>query len=114
MIGDAAHPMLPHQGQAGAQALEDGAALAVMLSQLQSCDELPQRLKLFEQVRIKRASALQIFSSVGQDQVHRIQEEAQPYVSGPVPKRPEELREWTFRHDVVKESLAVLREHIGV
>ncbi|RPB23406.1 FAD/NAD(P)-binding domain-containing protein [Terfezia boudieri ATCC MYA-4762] len=113
LIGDAAHPMLPHQGQAGAQALEDGAALAVMLSQLHSSDEIPRRLELFEKVRINRASALQIFSNVGQDQGERMQKDAQPYVNGPVPKNPEEFQEWNFRHDVMKESLDVLKDYIG-
>lgn len=115
LIGDAAHPMLPHHGQAGAQALEDSVALAVMLSQLQSFDEIPRRLELFEKVRIKRASAIQIFSNVAQDQAERVQmqKDAQPYVDGPVPINPEEFRQWNFRHDVMKESLAVLREHIS-
>ena len=113
LIGDAAHPMLPYQGQGGAQGLEDGAALAVMLSQLQSFDEIPRRLELFEKVRIKRASAIQIFSSVGQEQGERMIKDAQPYVDGPVPKNPAEFRQWNFKYDVVKESLAVLREHIS-
>ncbi|PQE20125.1 salicylate hydroxylase protein [Rutstroemia sp. NJR-2017a BBW] len=34
IIGDAAHPMLPYQGQAGAQAIEDGLALGLLLSHL--------------------------------------------------------------------------------
>ncbi len=32
LIGDAAHPMLPHQGQGGAQAIEDAVALGIILS----------------------------------------------------------------------------------
>ncbi|PQE23279.1 salicylate hydroxylase protein [Rutstroemia sp. NJR-2017a BVV2] len=34
IIGDAAHPMLPYQGQAGAQAIEDGLALGLLFSHL--------------------------------------------------------------------------------
>jgi len=108
LVGDAAHPMLPHQGQGGAQALEDGAALAVMLSRLQSSDEIPQRLELFEKVRINRASAIQIFSTVGQELGEKVHKDAEPYVNGPVPKKPEEFRQWNFGYDVVKESLAVI------
>lgn len=114
LIGDAAHAMLPHQAQAAAQALEDGAALAVMLSQLQSNDEIPQRLELFEQVRINRASAMQIFSNIPHDYVERVNHDVQPYINGPVPTNTKDFRKWVFSHNVVKESLAIMREHIGV
>lgn len=40
LIGDAAHPMLPHQGQGGAQGLEDGAALGVLLSHIPKTADL--------------------------------------------------------------------------
>ncbi|KAM3067751.1 hypothetical protein ACMFMG_011487 [Clarireedia jacksonii] len=36
VIGDAAHPMLPYQGQAGAQAIEDGCVLGLLFSHLPS------------------------------------------------------------------------------
>ena len=66
-------------------AIEDGAALGVLFSDLQSKDEIPDRLALFERLRLKRVSAMQVFSSVGQDQASIIKEKAQPYVEGPVP-----------------------------
>ncbi|KAF8856362.1 FAD/NAD(P)-binding domain-containing protein [Acephala macrosclerotiorum] len=73
LIGDAAHPMLPLQGQAGAQAIEDGAALAIMVSDLTkpklqaSPALLSERLEMFQEVRMNRVSAMQIFSNFGQD-----------------------------------------------
>jgi salicylate hydroxylase len=42
LIGDAAHPMLPHQGQGGAQGLEDGAALGVLLSHVSDLSRVPE------------------------------------------------------------------------
>ena len=36
LLGDAAHPMLPHGGQGANQAIEDGVALATVLSQRRS------------------------------------------------------------------------------
>ncbi|KAL8723399.1 MAG: hypothetical protein Q9225_000315 [Loekoesia sp. 1 TL-2023] len=81
LIGDAAHPMLPHQGQAGAQSIEDGAAIGILLQRLQSdspklTDEIEQRLEAFETVRRKRASLIQIFSNAGQDEAEKIKDEA--------------------------------------
>ncbi|KAH8803320.1 putative salicylate hydroxylase [Xylogone sp. PMI_703] len=87
LIGDAAHPMLPHQGQGGAQAIEDGAALGALLSHLGSTDEVPERLKLFEQVRKNRGTAIQLFSNAGQDESAKIEHEAKGYVTGPIPSR---------------------------
>ncbi|RAL67000.1 hypothetical protein DID88_007780 [Monilinia fructigena] len=42
LIGDAAHPMLPYQGQGGAQAIEDGHALGILLSDLHSPTSTPK------------------------------------------------------------------------
>ncbi|KAG8527846.1 uncharacterized protein KY384_006762 [Bacidia gigantensis] len=127
LIGDAAHPMLPHQGQAGAQGIEDGAAIGVLLAGLQAggldgvdgekgvkveAVELEQRLQAFEAVRRKRASVMQIFSNAGQDEAEKIREEAER-VLGPgarVPANQAEFHEFNFGHDVVAESEELLRE----
>lgn len=87
LIGDAAHPMLPHQGQGGGMAIEDGAALGVLLSDLGSKAEVTDRLALFERLRLDRVSAMQVFSSVGQDESAKIADIARPYVRGPLPSK---------------------------
>lgn len=66
-------------------AIEDGAALGVLLSSIRTKDEIPARLQLFQQMRIDRVSAMVIFSSVGQDESARIADIARPYVKGPMP-----------------------------
>jgi 2-polyprenyl-6-methoxyphenol hydroxylase-like FAD-dependent oxidoreductase len=55
LLGDAAHPMLPHTGQGAAQALEDSVALGLALSGGGSVDAA---LRRYEQVRGKRTAAL--------------------------------------------------------
>lgn len=81
-IIDAAHPMLPHQGQGGAQAIEDSAALGTLFENFGSkdVDSISKRLDVFEQVRKNRASAIQIFSSCGQEQLQRSVRGAAKYV----------------------------------
>lgn len=49
LLGDAAHAMLPHLGQGGNQAIEDGVALAVLIEDQISAD-LPHILRLYEQL----------------------------------------------------------------
>ena len=68
LIGDAAHPFLPHQGQGAAVAIEDAAALGVVLERGVRKDEVSDRLKLYERIRYKRASTIQEFTrQVGKD-----------------------------------------------
>ncbi|KAH7078764.1 hypothetical protein BKA63DRAFT_465371 [Paraphoma chrysanthemicola] len=59
LIGDAAHPFTPHQGQGAGQAIEDAASLAVMLQANTPLDQIPARLKLYEKCRYERASKVQ-------------------------------------------------------
>ena len=59
LLGDAAHPFLPHLGQGGAMAIEDGASIGVMVSNIKSLDEVPERLKLYNEARYERATFIQ-------------------------------------------------------
>ncbi|OBT71915.1 hypothetical protein VF21_09213 [Pseudogymnoascus sp. 05NY08] len=62
LLGDAAHPFLPHQGQGAGIALEDGATLSVVLPLGTQPEEIPERLKLYEQIRYERANNIQDYS----------------------------------------------------
>jgi len=73
------------QGQGGAQAIEDGAAIGALLVDLPSKEALHERLVKYQEVRASRAAAIQIFSNAGQEEAHKIQEEARKYVKGPIP-----------------------------
>ncbi|KAF7870512.1 hypothetical protein EAF04_004256 [Stromatinia cepivora] len=64
LLGDAAHPYLPHQGQGGGSAIEDAAALAVVLPGSARREEIQERLKLYENIRMGRAHRIQEFSRV--------------------------------------------------
>lgn len=73
------------QGQGGGMAVEDGAALGALFSNLCSKNEIYDRLKLFQNLRLDRVSALQIISSVGQDQVGQTHDQVRPFIKGPLP-----------------------------
>lgn len=53
LVGDAAHPMLPHAGQGAAQALEDAVALGRALAQ---AADVEQALRGYERIRQPRAA----------------------------------------------------------
>lgn len=115
LIGDAAHPMLPHQGQGGAQAIEDAVALGIALTGLQSgaSEELEQRLKIFEKVRMNRASVMQVFSNAGQDEPQKIHAEASKFIPAEtVPKTPEQFFAYNFGYDIVRDSTQAMEREV--
>jgi salicylate hydroxylase len=58
LLGDAAHPMLPHLGQGANQSIEDGMALATILSRA-SCKNAPAALVAYERLRRERVAQVQ-------------------------------------------------------
>ncbi|KAH7268004.1 hypothetical protein MRS44_011714 [Fusarium solani] len=64
ILGDAAHAMVPYMSQGAAMAVEDGAALAEALSNINSKQQVPEALHLFEKERMNRSYAMQAASLV--------------------------------------------------
>ena len=58
LLGDAAHPMLPHLGQGANQAIEDGMALATILSRVDNA-RVPDALIAYERLRRERVAEVQ-------------------------------------------------------
>ncbi|ORY19317.1 hypothetical protein BCR34DRAFT_552900 [Clohesyomyces aquaticus] len=102
LIGDAAHPFTPHQGQGAGQAIEDAASLAVMLPLGTPISEVEERLKLYEKCRYERASKIQEYSRVsGRDLGDGPPLDAHQYAS------------YNFGHDEWDASSQVLRNHLA-
>lgn len=59
LLGDAAHPMLPHLGQGANQSIEDGMALATILSRVDSAT-VPAALAAYERLRRERVAEVQL------------------------------------------------------
>ncbi|KAL4739426.1 hypothetical protein BDV11DRAFT_170094 [Aspergillus similis] len=70
MIGDACHPMLPYVAQGAAQAVEDAAALGVLLSDITSKTEIPLALQAYEKSRKERAETVQQSGSTNRITLH--------------------------------------------
>ncbi len=58
LLGDAAHPMLPHVGQGANQAIEDGVALATVLSRADRA-LAPRALLIYERLRREHTAGVQ-------------------------------------------------------
>ncbi|KAK2592068.1 hypothetical protein QQS21_010229 [Conoideocrella luteorostrata] len=85
LIGDAAHPMFPFGGQGSNQAIEDGGVLGVVLVGVQDVTGLHQRLELFNKLRVRRASRVQILSNVRANNEHLVQDQIRQYMEPGVP-----------------------------
>ncbi len=59
LLGDAAHPMLPHLGQGANQSIEDGMALATILARVDT-SAVPVALLAYEKLRRERVAAVQL------------------------------------------------------
>jgi salicylate hydroxylase len=58
LLGDAAHPMLPHLGQGANQSIEDGMALATILARVDRASA-PAALLAYERLRRERVADVQ-------------------------------------------------------
>jgi salicylate hydroxylase len=59
LLGDAAHPMLPHLGQGANQSIEDGMALATILARVNT-SAVPASLLAYERLRRERVAQIQL------------------------------------------------------
>jgi salicylate hydroxylase len=101
LMGDAAHPMVPHIGQGAGQAIEDGFTLAVLLQGC-SADHVAGRLKLYETFRLERTRRVQALARAA-GKLYR-SEHQNPS------ERAERMREWmaqgtwVFEHDAERAA----------
>ena len=101
LLGDAAHPMLPHLGQGANQSIEDGMALATILAST-NAKNAPAALHAYESIRRDRVASVQRGArenGLRYDTFH-----------GDVAKRDAEItahasfRKRLYDHDVVPEA----------
>jgi salicylate hydroxylase len=101
LLGDACHPMLPFMAQGAAQALEDGATLTACLSR--GRDDVPAALRLYERLRLPRASQIQALSTLNKTRFHLPdgpeQRERDALMAGGSTDFSIKAVEWIYGHD---------------
>ncbi|KAK9486611.1 hypothetical protein V1527DRAFT_451013 [Lipomyces starkeyi] len=109
LIGDAAHPMLTFHGQGGGNAIEDGAALGILLDQVRNQGDVEDRLQLFEQVLRNRGSALQIVSNTNPPASQSVRDAAAAYLPSVTRlDSTDDVNDYVFSFDVIKECKTAL------
>lgn len=100
LLGDACHPMLPMMAQGAAQAIEDGGALASILSAMK--DDLPAALRHYEALRKPRATRLQEASAANRVRFHLLdgpQQQERDVAMAGTGDRTLDAIAWLYGHD---------------
>ncbi len=109
LMGDAAHPMVPHVGQGAGQSIEDAITLGVLLEGCAPAD-VAGRLKLYEAIRLPRTSRVQALARAA-GKLYRSEHEEPS-------EKAARLREWmaqgqwVFGHDAeqaARDALAATK-----
>ncbi|KAJ4154757.1 hypothetical protein LMH87_000036 [Akanthomyces muscarius] len=112
IVGDAAHPMLPHQGQGAAQGIEDGLVLGITMLGAQSRSDIADRFSIYQDVRQNRASVIQILSNIGQDQAKQLKNEVLPYLEeDKIPTNPVQIQQFNFAYNAIDATVEAMRRH---
>lgn len=102
LIGDAAHPMLPHQGQGAAQAFEDAAALAGVMTADVTPEKISERLELYNKLRYSHSVTVMMVSRTNDEQRGEMLDELRRYV--PDAEVPTDMLAFTWLSDPAKAA----------
>jgi salicylate hydroxylase len=102
LLGDAAHPMLPHVGQGANQAIEDGALLGALLRGVPTTD-IEQALLSYEQLRRPRTSAVQDGSRRNGRRYDSEEEFTDVEARDADLQASKDFRHWLYDYDVLAE-----------
>ncbi|KAL4812165.1 hypothetical protein BDW67DRAFT_193954 [Aspergillus spinulosporus] len=115
LLGDAAHPTLPHQGQGGAQSIEDGAALGALFDLDTTPAQVPQRLELYNKTRYDHSITVMIMSQKPNERRAEMLDELRRYVPGA--QVPTDMITFTWSSDPAAKARDLLAtclpEHTG-
>ncbi|HEX7163523.1 MAG TPA: FAD-dependent monooxygenase [Trebonia sp.] len=100
LLGDAAHPMLPHLGQGANQSIEDAFALAAVLRDASPADA-PAALRRYAQVRRRRTDVVQANSRRNGERYDQVNRTADSRDRELIDTR--KLRAWLYDYDVEAE-----------
>jgi salicylate hydroxylase len=99
LLGDAAHAMLPHQGQGANTTVEDSFTLAALLAQVRDVTELPSAFATYQALRRGRTQRIQRLSLLTNALLHLPDGAAADERNRALARLPQEIA-WIHEHDV--------------
>ncbi|KAL3472537.1 FAD/NAD(P)-binding domain-containing protein [Aspergillus californicus] len=106
LIGDSAHPFQPFLGQGGAMAMEDGVSLAIMLPFGTKIQDIPARLRLYEEARRERVEMTLKYTRLNSFQ------EGDPRASRVPPAEMVRFLEIVMSHNEMTHSTAIMQQSL--
>jgi salicylate hydroxylase len=103
LLGDAAHPMLPHLGQGANQSIEDGMALATILAAVEQ-SSAPAALEAYAHLRRERVALVQ--QGARQNGLRYDSSYSDLGLRDAEITAHATFRKWLYDHDVVPEAQA--------
>ncbi|KAF1816415.1 FAD/NAD(P)-binding domain-containing protein [Eremomyces bilateralis CBS 781.70] len=103
LMGDAAHPFLPHQGQGGGMAIEDAVSLGVLLGKGTRKEEVKERLRLYEVCRMERAHRIQEYTRLSGRDLEEAKKDGKEL-------NMMEYQSYCFGHDEYDHTIQMLRK----
>ena len=115
MIGDAAHPMRPTQGQGFVNGVQDAAVLQVLFEGVKTGNEdlIIERLELFQTIRQARVAAIQLYSSkkIMENPAKTMEAEVRKWLpEGKLPQNQPEMNDWMMLYNAVEHAKKVFAE----
>jgi salicylate hydroxylase len=104
LLGDAAHAMLPHQGQGANTTVEDAFTLAALLAQATDPQDLPSAFATYQALRRGRTRRIQRLSWVTNALLHLPDGTAADERNRALAHLPQEIA-WIHEHDVQADLL---------
>ncbi|KAJ7157609.1 hypothetical protein C8R43DRAFT_1064978 [Mycena crocata] len=104
LLGDAAHATLPLLGQGANMAIEEAAALGCLLPAGSKRNDIPARLKAYQDLRKSRGEFVQTKSV---DQVSRILNHSGTYATA------QDIQAYLFEYDTLKAAFECYKERFG-
>jgi salicylate hydroxylase len=112
LVGDACHPTLPHIAQGAAMAVEDAAALGVILGKVKSRDDIHQALLTYQNLRKPRTDWAVLTAAANSKGLHTNDKEARNAAfrnvknGGPNPDKmiSREIHDKLFLYDVEEDA----------
>ena len=106
LIGDAAHPTLPHQGQGGAQAFEDAATLGALFTADTNSEGIEEKLRIYNDIRYKQAVTVLFMSRVGDEHREQVMGELHKFL--PEADMPKNMWHFAWNSYPVKSAQKAL------
>lgn len=110
LLGDAAHPMLPHLGQGANQAIEDGVALSVLLAGADR-QSAPDALLAYESLRRPRTTEVQLGARANGGRYDSQYDDLDVRDAEVV--KSAEFRAWLYDYDVEAEAEALVPAQVA-